>query len=81
MSQKFIDRETAFPVFIFKGQGDFIAETPVLDLAAQGETEQEAIESLKDMIVDWMSDPHTDKPNIKSVVNMEVGIKIIPIQL
>lgn len=68
-----------FPGIIRKEGKWFIATTPILELCARGKTEEDAIESLKAMIEDYMSDPDTTKPNIENVVHMEIKITNIPI--
>jgi len=70
-----------FPVATFKEEGWVVAQTPVMDLCAQGRTEEEAIESLKAMISDWMADPDTQKPEIKAMINMELTLRTIPINI
>ncbi|MBU0953282.1 MAG: hypothetical protein KKA90_02590 [Nanoarchaeota archaeon] len=70
-----------FPVITFKEAGWVVASTPVIDVCAQGKTEEEAIESLKGMIDDYMTDPDTKKPEIRQIVNMQVGIKTVPFKL
>jgi predicted RNase H-like HicB family nuclease len=70
-----------FPVNIFKENDWFIATTPVIDVCAQGKTEEEAVESLKEMIDDYMTDPDTQKPSARTVMRMEFTMKNIPISL
>ena len=71
------------PIITFKENDWIIATTPIpiLNLAAQGKTEIEAVENLKAMITDYMSDPDTLKPKIDRIINMQIGIKNIPMKL
>ncbi len=61
------------PVIAFKENDWFIAESPLFDLAAQGKSEKEAIDDLKSMIDDYMSDPDTKKPEVEQMVDMHVS--------
>ncbi|MBI4015061.1 MAG: hypothetical protein HY365_03865 [Candidatus Aenigmarchaeota archaeon] len=67
------------PIFTFKENNEWIAKTPLLDISAQGETEKEAVESIVDMIDDYMSDPYTKKPKIETMTH--VNIQTVPIDL
>lgn len=68
-----------FPIATFKENNEWIAKTPLIDVCAQGETEEEAIRSIVDMIDDYMADPYTKKPKVETI--MEVNIQNIPINL
>lgn len=68
-----------FPIAIFKENNEWIATTPLIDVCAQGETQEEAIKSIIDMIDDYMSDPYTKKPKVETILQVEV--KTIPINL
>ncbi|MBS3055896.1 MAG: hypothetical protein J4473_00525 [Candidatus Aenigmarchaeota archaeon] len=68
-----------FPISTFKENNEWIATTPLIDICAQGETEKEAIESIIEMIDDYMSDPCTKKPNIETII--QVKTQNIPINL
>lgn len=48
-----------FPIITLRENGWIIASTPILDLSAQGKTEDEAIKNLEAMIDDYMTDPDT----------------------
>lgn len=70
------------PIVTFRENDWTIATSPVFDfLGAQGKTEEEAIEFLKAMIDDYLTDPDTEKPTVKTIVNMEVGIKTISMNM
>jgi predicted RNase H-like HicB family nuclease len=68
-----------FPITTFKENNEWIANTSLIPLCAQGETEEEAVECLKEMIDDYMTDPHTKKPTIETI--LQVSIREIPIEL
>ena len=70
-----------FPIITLKEDDWVVAHTPIFDICAQGKTENEAVESLKSMIDDWMSDPDTKKPKIKSIMSMEIGIKTVSMEV
>ena len=40
----------------------YVASCPVLDIATQGKTELEVKENMKDLIVDYLNDKDTPKP-------------------
>jgi len=43
----------------------FVASCPTLDIATQGETEQEAKENIEDLIDEYLNDEDTPTPEIK----------------
>ena len=53
--------EIPLPVVIAKEGKWFVASCPVLDIATQGETEQEIKEMSEDLINDYFKDPDTLK--------------------
>lgn len=70
-----------FPVITFKENEEWVASNPILGLSAQGETEEDSVECLKEMTNDFMQDPDTHKPRIQSIVEMQIGIKNVPVTL
>lgn len=70
-----------FPVVTFKENDWIIATTPVIDLSAQGKTEDEAVKFLIAMIDDYMSDKYTKKPKLETIINMQISVKSIPIKV
>ena len=73
------DIKVPFPVFIAKEGKWFVASCPALDIATQGETEQEAKENIEDLINDYIKDPDTPKPEMDSI--MSVSLTNIPINV
>ena len=57
-----------FPIATFKENNEWIAKTPLIDVCAQGETEEEATQSIIDMIDDYMTDPCTKKPKVVNLL-------------
>lgn len=73
--------EFPIPIVTFREENWILATTPAINVCAQGKTEKKAIENLQAMIEDYMTDPDTKKPKIKTIVNMQIGIKSIPVKL
>ena len=67
------------PLITFKENNWFIAVAPIFDLAAQGKSEKEALDDLKFMIDDYMSDPDIKKPKMEQMIDMHVAFtNVIP---
>ncbi len=56
--------EISLPIIIMKEDKWFVASCPPLDIATQGESEQEARENLADLIDEYLSDEDTPKPEL-----------------
>ena len=54
-----------FPVVISREGRWFVASCPVLDIAAQGRTELEVKENIKELIDDYLNDPDLKWPAIE----------------
>lgn len=67
------------PVFMAKEGRWFVASCPVLDIATQGNTEQEAKENMEELINEYFADPDTPKPDIESIMN--VSLSNIPVNV
>ena len=67
------------PIFMAKEGKWFVASCPLLDVATQGKTEQEAKANMEDLINEYFEDPDTPKPEIKSI--MSVSLTNIPIDV
>jgi len=70
-----------FPVIITKEGKWFVACCPLLDLAAQGRTEKEVRENMKNLISEFMSDPDTQKPELEAVMSASVLMTSIPVKV
>lgn len=55
------------PVIITKGGKWFVASCPLFDIAAQGRTEKEVKENMRDLIDDYLRDPDTPKPELETI--------------
>lgn len=62
-----------FPVFITKEDKWFAAECPVLNIAAQGKTEKEVKDNIKDLIKEYLDDPDTSKKPLKDIVGSSLN--------
>lgn len=70
-----------FPVITMKEDDWVVAHNPILDISAQGKTEEEAMENLKAMTDDFMTDPDTPKPKVETIFKMQVGLKDISVKM
>lgn len=57
--------EISLPIVIMKEGKWFVASCPALDIATQGETEQEVKENMADLINDYLNDEDTPKPELE----------------
>jgi len=71
----------SLPVLISKEGEWFVACCPVLDIASQGETEEEAKENIRDLIFEYMEDPDTKKPDLKTIMSASITMTNIPIKI
>ena len=58
------ETNVSFPIVIMKEGNWFVASCPPLDIATQGETEQEVKENMEDLIDEYLNDEDTSKPEI-----------------
>ena len=58
------DIEINLPIVIMKEGKWFVAACPPLDIATQGESEQEARENMADLIEEYLEDEDTTKPEL-----------------
>jgi predicted RNase H-like HicB family nuclease len=68
------------PIIIGKEEKWYVASCPVLDIATQGKTEKEARENIEELIIEYLKDPDTPKPDLEkftfpSLSYVEVSIK------
>jgi len=66
MKQKLI--QFPFSIFITKEKKWFVAECPILGIATQGKTEKEVKDNMKELIQEYLSDPDTQKPQLREIV-------------
>jgi predicted RNase H-like HicB family nuclease len=68
------------PIILGKEGKWYVASCPVLDIATQGKTEKEARKNIEELIIEYLKDPDTPKPNLEtfnfpSLSYIEVSIK------
>jgi predicted RNase H-like HicB family nuclease len=68
------------PIIIGKEGKWYVASCPVLDIATQGKSEKEARENIEELIIEYLKDSDTPKPDLKtftfpSLSYIEVSIK------
>lgn len=57
--------DLSLPIIVMKEGKWFVASCPPLDIATQGETEQEVRENMEDLIDEYLNDEDTQKPEIE----------------
>lgn len=60
----------SLPILIMKEDKWFVASCPTLDIATQGETEQEAKENMIDLIDEYLNDEDTPKPEVQTLTSL-----------
>jgi len=68
-------------IFITKEDEWFVASCPLLDIATQGKTEDEVRDNMKDLIDEYMEDPDTSKPALKTIMSASAVMTTIPIRI
>lgn len=68
------------PVIITKENEWYVGSCPLLEIATQGKTEEEVKENLKDLIEEYMEDPDTKKPDIKTIINASISVTNILVE-
>lgn len=69
------------PIFVTRENDWFVACCPILDIATQGESENEAKENMKELIQEYMSDPDTYKPPLDVIISTSVSMTTIPVKI
>ncbi len=67
------------PIVIAKEDKWFVAICPILDVATQGKTEEEAKEMMADLINDYFRDPDTVKPKMTTI--MSISLTNVPVNV
>lgn len=65
--------ELPFPIIISKEGKWFVAACPLLDIATQGETEEEVKANMADLIDDYLNDPDTPKPALSDLMSLSLA--------
>lgn len=71
-----MEKEVAVPFVVFKspsGSGWYIATCPVLDIATQGKTSEEAVKNIREAIELYFEDEDTEKPTAESLESLRAG--------
>ena len=74
-------RSIPLPIIITKEDNWFVASCPVLDVATQGKTEKEVKANMVDLVNEYLKDPDTPKPTLKTMMSVSVSLTSIPISL
>jgi len=69
----------AIPIVIGEAGKWFVASSPLLDIAAQGKTDEEVKENMADLINDYFKDPDTPKPKLSAI--MGISMTNIPVTI
>ena len=69
------------PIVISKEGKWFVASCPLIDVATQGKDEKEVRENMKDLIEEYFQDPHTPKPELKTMMSSSVSVINIPVKI
>lgn len=64
--------ETTFPIVIAREGKWYVASCPVLDIATQGKSEREVKRNIRALINEYLKDPDTRKPNMKSLLDISL---------
>jgi predicted RNase H-like HicB family nuclease len=65
--------EYALPIIIAREGRWYVASCPVLDIATQGKSEDEVKRNISALIREYMRDPDTKKPNMKSLMTLSLA--------
>ncbi len=74
MKKKFV-----LPIIVGKEGKWFVASCPVLDIATQGKTEKEAKENIHGLIIEYLNDPDTPKPDLSTISFPSLSYVEIPV--
>lgn len=69
------------PVVYTKEGKWIVAWCPIIDVATQGRTIEEAQENLEDLAKCYFEDPDTPKPKVEEIISTSVSISTIPVKI
>ena len=69
------------PVVISKEGKWLVARVPLLGLATQGKTLKEAKENVAELINLYLENPHTPKPELKNLSNLDVTLTTVTVSV
>lgn len=67
------------PILMMKEGKWFVASSPILDVAAQGQTEKQVKEDLADLIDEYLQDPDTRKPSLAELTSFSLTSVLVTI--
>ena len=67
-----------FPILISKEGRWYVSVCPMLGIATQGKTEKEVRENIRELIVEYLKDPDTNKPNRQILDSTSLSYVTIP---
>lgn len=73
------DDKIQMPVVISREGKWLVARVPVLGLATQGKTLKEVKESVVDLINLYFENPHTPKPELQNLNNLDVMLTTVTV--
>ena len=71
-----MEKTVSAPFVVFRspsGSGWYIATCPVLDIATQGKTYEEAVKNIREAIELYFEDEDTEKPTSESLESLRAG--------
>jgi len=71
----------SLPIVVSKEGEWFVASCPLLDIATQGQTEEEVKENMLDLIQDFFADEDTKKPSLKEISSASVSLMSVSVKL
>jgi len=71
----------SMPIIITREGEWFVGACPLLDIATQGKTEEEVKENLRDLIEEYMEDPDTKKPELKTIMSASISVTNVPVKM
>lgn len=67
------------PIVVDKEGKWFVARVPMMDLATQGRTLKEVKENIVDLLNLYFENPHTPKPDLQSLRNLDVKLTTVTV--
>lgn len=67
------------PIVIAREGDWYVASVPMLDVATQGKSLKEVKENMVDLLTLYFENPHTPKPKIKNLINIDVMLSTISV--
>ncbi|MBS3061508.1 MAG: type II toxin-antitoxin system HicB family antitoxin [Candidatus Diapherotrites archaeon] len=71
----------SLPIVVSKEGEWFVASCPLLDIATQGQTEEEVKENMQNLIQDYFADEDTKKPSLEEISSASVSLMSVSVKL